>query len=316
MGTKTLAVVSVLCSAIVKQHRPDLRVALQDVRVQVAVVLHLRRCQRKYDTYVDVLVTFSSLDCFSRLQDRHRHVSAVRSTTSVLVGDPLLLLSYVAFNPRHASSPLLTSVFFTVTRALPLHNQCQSKIQLKTVLLETLLHHCCDCDLVFLHRSPTQCFDRLGIRGSLVRGENWKDHSGQSMCSPANVGGALPIVRVSTGGAVTFGTAATCCRVIYQTKLALSVPDVPSTPPCQLSSELPPSLRLERCFVIGSTPDVAPLPRLRIFLFCLVSLDTNCSSTPQYTCTTAVHHCLPVPPPEVTSLSYAASACIEVCSAR
>ena len=28
----------------------------------------------------------------------------------------------IAFTPRHASSPLLTSVFFTVTRALPLHN--------------------------------------------------------------------------------------------------------------------------------------------------------------------------------------------------
>ena len=31
-----------LCSAIVEEHRPDLRVALQDVAVQVAVVLHLR----------------------------------------------------------------------------------------------------------------------------------------------------------------------------------------------------------------------------------------------------------------------------------
>ena len=52
---------------------------------------------------------------------------------------PLLLLSYVAFNPRHASSPLLTSVFFTVTRAFPLH----SKVQLRIVILETLFNHCC-----------------------------------------------------------------------------------------------------------------------------------------------------------------------------
>ena len=36
-----------LCSAIVEEHRPDLRVALQDVAVQVAVVLHLRWCQCK-----------------------------------------------------------------------------------------------------------------------------------------------------------------------------------------------------------------------------------------------------------------------------
>ena len=43
-----------------------------------------------------------------------------------------------------------------------------------------------------------------------------------------------------------------------------------------------------------------------MFLFCLVSLDTHCSSTPQHTCTTAVHHCLPVPPPQVKCKSYAA----------
>ena len=112
----------------------------------------------------------------------------------------------------------------------------------------------------------------------------WNDHSGQSLCSPVNIG-ALPIVRVSTSGAVTFGTAATCCRVSIKAR-ALSVSDVPSTPPCQLSSDLLPLLRLKCCFGIGSTPS---LPRLRIALLCLVSLDTTCSSTPQYTCTTAVH---------------------------
>ena len=82
---------------------------------------------------------------------------------------------------------------------------------------------------------------------------NWNDHSDQSLCSPRNVG-ALPIVRVSTSGAVTFGTAATCCRVSIKARSD------------QLASELPSSLRLELCFVIGSTSDIAPLPRLRIFL--------------------------------------------------
>ena len=65
-----------LCSAVIEQHRPNLRVALQDVRVQVTVVLHLMWCQREYDTYLDVLiqrlakplfvfchVAFPSLDC-------------------------------------------------------------------------------------------------------------------------------------------------------------------------------------------------------------------------------------------------------------
>ena len=88
--------------------------------------------------------------------------------------------------------------------------------------------------------------------------------------------------------------------------LAPSVSVMPSTPPFQLSSELPSWLRLECCFVIGSTPDVAPLPRLRIFLICPVSLDTKCSFTPQYTRLNTVHHDPPVPPPEVMSKSCAA----------
>ena len=53
------------------------------------------------------------------------------------------------------------------------------------------------------------------------------------------------------------------------------------------------------------------------FPICLVSLDTNCSSTPQYTCTTALNHGLPdPPPPEVTSMTHAASAGNEMCFAR
>ena len=72
-----------LCSAVFKQHRPDLRVSLQDVRVQLAVIQHLKWCQRKYDTYFDVFVqrlaelvfvlsrvAFPSLDRFRRLLDR------------------------------------------------------------------------------------------------------------------------------------------------------------------------------------------------------------------------------------------------------
>ena len=104
------------------------------------------------------------------------------------------------------SSPLLTSVIFTVTKGASFAQQCQSRIQLRIVILETLFHHCCNCDLLFLHRSPTQCF------ADPMYAVNWNDHSGQSLCSPVNVG-AMPIVRVSTSGAVPFGTAATCCRV-------------------------------------------------------------------------------------------------------
>ena len=33
-----------LCLAVIKHHRPDLCVTPQDMRVQVAVVLHLKRC--------------------------------------------------------------------------------------------------------------------------------------------------------------------------------------------------------------------------------------------------------------------------------
>ena len=103
---------------------------------------------------------------------------------------------------------------------------------------------------------------------------------------------------------------------VYEWCCDLSVSDAPTTPPCQLSSELPSSLRLECCFVIGSTPGVAPPPRVGIFLFRPVSLDTNCSFTPHYTRVDTVHHDPPVPPPEVTSKSYAASVDKEMRFAR
>ena len=84
---------------------------------------------------------------------------------------PLLLLSYVAFSPRHASSPLLTSVFLIVNNALPFAQQCQGQLQLSSVLIETLLRNSCGCDLLVLHRSPAHRFNRLGICRSHVRNE-------------------------------------------------------------------------------------------------------------------------------------------------
>ena len=189
-------------------------------RVGVAEILHLRRCQRKYDTYPDVFVqrlaeslfvlprvAFPSLDFFNRLQQNvfgcGRYCSRWRA---------LLLLSYLAFSPRHASVHCGRRGVFHRHQGVSFAQQCQRNATLKIVLPETLFHHSDGSNLVFLHRSPMQCFTRLGIRGSHVCCENWDDQSGQSLCSPVNLG-ALSIVRASTSGAVTFGTGATCCRV-------------------------------------------------------------------------------------------------------
>ena len=90
----------------------------------------------------------------------------------------------------------------------------------------------------------------------------WNDHSGQSLCSPVNVG-ALPMVLVSTRGAATFGTAATCFRVSIR---ALSVCTRPALPH-PISSEHQSSLRLKCCLIISSSPR-APLPRLRNVPLC------------------------------------------------
>ena len=73
------------------------------------------------------------------------------------------------------------------------------------------------------------------------------DHSGQSLCSPVNVG-ALPMVLVSTRGAATLGTAATCCRVSIR---AFSVCTRPALPH-PISSEHQSSLRLKCCFIIST----------------------------------------------------------------
>ena len=74
-----------LCSTIVKQHCSDFSAALHSVRVQVAMVLRSRRCQRKYDKYLDIFVlhfaepllelshvTVPSLDRFGRPDNRFR----------------------------------------------------------------------------------------------------------------------------------------------------------------------------------------------------------------------------------------------------
>ena len=156
------------------------------------------------------------------------------------------------------------------------------QVLLSTVLLKTLLHDRCGCDPVYFHRSPAQCFNRLGIRLSHVRCELERP---------------LRSVLVFTSECRSFANRSSvyecCCDLRHRCDLLSSIhqSSLRLHQTChqrvfQISSELPASLRLECCFVIGSAPDVAPLPRLRIFLICLVSLDTNCSSTPQYTCQT------------------------------
>ena len=87
-----------------------------------------------------------TLPAFERLSmvRLHRSVSAVTSNASVLAVAPVVdvtrsVLFFFgrrrmktqshpeAFSPRHASRPLLTSVFFTVTNSLPSHNSDRAK---------------------------------------------------------------------------------------------------------------------------------------------------------------------------------------------
>ena len=117
---------------------------------------------------------------------------------------------------------------------------------------------------------------------------NRNDHSGQSLCSPVNVG-TLPIVRVSTSAAVTFGTAATCCRVSIKARSVCTRRVTNASVSALISASA--IVYIEKCcFIIGCTPRV-PLPRLRIFFSCPVSLDNYCSSTPPYT---PYHRCPPL----------------------
>ena len=138
------------------------------------MILQLRRCQRKYDTYPDVFVqrlaeslfvlphlAFPSLDHFSRLQQNVFGCGRVLHRA-------LLLMSYVASSPRHASVRCGRRGAIHRHQGVSFAQQCQSNATLKIVLPETLFHHCDGSNLVFLHRSPMQCFTRLGIRGSHV----------------------------------------------------------------------------------------------------------------------------------------------------
>ena len=99
-----------------------------------------------------------------------RHVWAITSFCIRTRWRPLLLRSYISFNTRHASSPLLTSVFFTVTNERPMHNSAKARFSW-ALCSSKLLHDRCGCDLGIFHRSPAQCFKRLGIRRPQVRSE-------------------------------------------------------------------------------------------------------------------------------------------------
>ena len=104
----------------------------------MAVVLHLQWCQRKYDTvFVQCLVESVLVFPHVTFPISRLLLSVVCRIDSARFGcdkycirnrwRPLLLLSYVALGPRNASSPLLTSVSFTVTRALPLHSSAKAR---------------------------------------------------------------------------------------------------------------------------------------------------------------------------------------------
>ena len=142
--------------------------------------------------FVFTPVAFTSLDFFSRLQ---QNVLGCGRNCIRTRWRALLLLSYVASSPRHASVRCGRRGAIHRHQGVSFAQQCQSNATLKIVLPETQFHHCDGSNLVFLHRSPMQCFTRLGIRGSHVCCENWDDHSGQSLCSPVNLG-ASSSVRV------------------------------------------------------------------------------------------------------------------------
>ena len=154
------------------------------------------------------------------------------------------------------------------------------------MLLKTLLHDLFGCDLGIFHRSPAQCFNRLGIRRTHVRSELKRQ--------------LWPIYQWSS-----------CPREVLspsvQLRLAVAIPaelppfgpDVSSALPYPISPEHQSSLRLKCCFVISLTPR-APLPRLSIYLFihvlevCTLDLcpwiptvrPTPIHAVPQYSTTT------------------------------
>ena len=142
---------------------------------------------------------------------------------------PLLLLSYVAFNPRHASSPLLTSVFFLhCCQCAPFAQQCQGQVQLSIALLKTLLHDRCGCDLGIFHRSPAQCFNRLGIRRSHVRSELTEMTTLANPC--AHQGTWEPYQSFECPRVVLPPSVQLRLAVAFPSELSLPAPDVQSTP--------------------------------------------------------------------------------------
>ena len=103
-----------------------------------------------------------------------------------------LLLSYVAFNPRHTSRSLWTSTFFTVIKALPLYNNAKTKYISRlyssklcfftTVTLSSSIAVQRNASIKLTYADPMYTV-------------NGNDHSDHSLCS-AMTAGALPIIRV------------------------------------------------------------------------------------------------------------------------
>ena len=139
-----------------------------------------------------------------------------------------------AFSPRHASRPLLTSVFFTVTMALPSHNSDRAKHSL--------------LDGGSLQSLPSGVLRSIWDSPVFLHTVNLNDHSGQSFCSPVNVGAVPSCIHLL------------CCflaqlrsEVSYLAKVVLSVSGLPSVPLRLLASELLQWLMsLGFCFVTGS----------------------------------------------------------------
>ena len=107
----------------------------------------------------------------------------------------------------------MISVFLTVTSALPLAQQTvrrQSTAEGRVFSNPRVLNASAAIWVSSIAAQRGASID-LGFAHPMCA-VHWKDQSGQSLCSPENVG-ALPIVRVSTRGAAALAAAATCCRV-------------------------------------------------------------------------------------------------------
>ena len=142
-------------------------------------------------------------------------------------------MSHEAFSPRHASRPLLTSVFFTVTKALPSHNSDRAKHSLLDGVSSIAAQRGAPIDLGF---------------ASITHTVNLNDHSGQSFCSPVNVRTLPSCIHL-----LWCFLAQLRSEVSYLAKLVQSVSGLPSVPLRLLASELLQWLMsLGFCFVTGS----------------------------------------------------------------